>query len=316
MGGTSFHSFSSPSSYTSSFSSSFYHNNSRNIGLGTGSMLGGTSSSTTISTNSGTGGLRMSSFFLSPFGMGYGMYGGGGGGGGGFLSLLFWGTMAVFLIQAFQRSRGENGASYDNNDTSGGGGMSSMERFAVAKVQVGLLGSARELQTDLEGIASKADTTSPQGLQYILQETVLSLMRNPQYCVYGYAKSGSERGMSRAESRFNQLSLEERSKFEKETLVNVGGRSKRASLSGSGSDNGGLGESKELIVVTVLVAASCPLKLKQVGSFSALKEDLSILGSLGASDILAVEVLWTPEEEDDFFTREDLAADYPMLAPL
>jgi uncharacterized membrane protein len=308
MGGTFFHSFSSPPSYTSSSSPSLYHNNNSNMGLGLGSMFV-TSTATNINISGGSRGLRMSSFFLSPFGIGYGMYGGGGGGG--FLSVLFWGTMAVFLIQAFQRSRG-GGDSYDNNSA-----VSSMERFAVAKIQVGLLGSARELQSDLERIASRADTTSPQGLQYILQETVLSLMRNPQYCVYGYAKSGSEKGLSRAESRFNQLSLEERSKFEKETLVNVEGRSKRASLSGSSGDNNrGLGESKELIVVTVLVAASCPLKLKQVGSFGALKEDLSILGSLGASDILAVEVLWTPEEEDDFFTQEDLAADYPMLAPL
>lgn len=36
-------------------------------------------------------------------------------------------------------------------------------------MQVGLLGSARELQYDLERIASKADTRSPEGLHYILQ---------------------------------------------------------------------------------------------------------------------------------------------------
>ena len=43
------------------------------------------------------------------------------------------------------------------------------DRVTVAKVQVGLLGSARQLQRDLERIAARADTTSSSGLHYILQ---------------------------------------------------------------------------------------------------------------------------------------------------
>ncbi len=61
-------------------------------------------------------------------------------------------------------------------------------------------------------------------------ETVLSLLRNPDYCVYAYAKSGTERSPERAETRFNELSMEERGKLEKETLVNVGGRKRAATL--------------------------------------------------------------------------------------
>lgn len=43
------------------------------------------------------------------------------------------------------------------------------ERVTVAKLQVGLLGSARTLQKQLDRIASRADTNSPSGLHYILQ---------------------------------------------------------------------------------------------------------------------------------------------------
>lgn len=39
----------------------------------------------------------------------------------------------------------------------------------MAKLQVGLLGSARQIQLDLERIAGKADTRSSSGLHYILQ---------------------------------------------------------------------------------------------------------------------------------------------------
>ena len=29
-----------------------------------------------------------------------------------------------------------------------------------------------------------------------------------------------------------------------------------------------------------------------------------------------LQVMWTPEEEDDYFTQEDLASDYPLLNTL
>ncbi len=32
--------------------------------------------------------------------------------------------------------------------------------------------------------------------------------------------------------------------------------------------------------------------------------------------VLAVEVLWTPQDDGDYFTREDLATDYPYLNTL
>ena len=55
----------------------------------------------------------------------------------------------------------------------------------VAKGQVGLLGSARDLQRDLDRIATRADTNSADGLHYVLEETVLALLRAPEYWVYG-----------------------------------------------------------------------------------------------------------------------------------
>lgn len=39
----------------------------------------------------------------------------------------------------------------------------------MVKLQVGLLGTARSMQRDLDRIASRADTSSPSGLHYVLQ---------------------------------------------------------------------------------------------------------------------------------------------------
>lgn len=64
--------------------------------------------------------------------------------------------------------------------------------MSVIKLQVGLLGSARELQRDLNRMGNTLDTSSPQGLHYLLQETVLALRRNPQYAMYGVPRPACE----------------------------------------------------------------------------------------------------------------------------
>ncbi|KAL4858563.1 hypothetical protein ACK3TF_001518 [Chlorella vulgaris] len=189
------------------------------------------------------------------------------------------------------------------------------EVVTVGKVQVGLMANARELQQDLERIADRADSDSPEGLHYILQETVLALMRNPDFCVYGWAKSKRERSAEDAETAFNNLSLQERTKFEKETRVNVAGRRGRSTLRSDKKPAAGDGN-KELIVVTLIVAADGSFKLPQVDSRTTLKQALAMMGAVRADDLLAVEVLWTPEEEDDHFTVEEIAYDYPMLNTL
>jgi hypothetical protein len=49
--------------------------------------------------------------------------------------------------------------------------------------------------------------------------------------------------------------------------------------------------------VTLIVAADGSFKLPQVDSRTSLKQALAMMGAVRADDLLAVEVLWTPEEE-------------------
>jgi uncharacterized membrane protein len=59
------------------------------------------------------------------------------------------------------------------------------EPMSVIKLQVGLMGSARGLQRDLNRMGNSIDTSTSEGLHYLLTETVLALRRNPQYALYG-----------------------------------------------------------------------------------------------------------------------------------
>lgn len=102
--------------------------------------------------------MGLSSFFFPGMGLGYGM---GYGFGGGILNIVLFGFMFSVLIQVLQ---GMFGGGNDDGDSLYGDG-----RVSVARVQVGLLGSARGLQKDLDNVAKSANTSGSQGLQYVLQ---------------------------------------------------------------------------------------------------------------------------------------------------
>jgi uncharacterized membrane protein len=61
----------------------------------------------------------------------------------------------------------------------------------MIQLQVGLLASAKSLQDDLRRLASSSDTASKSGLQRLLQETTLCLLRQPDLWVYANSESGS-----------------------------------------------------------------------------------------------------------------------------
>ncbi|KAG8097840.1 hypothetical protein GUJ93_ZPchr0013g34652 [Zizania palustris] len=68
-------------------------------------------------------------------------------------------------------------------------------------------------------------------------------------------------------------------------------------------------------VITILVAAEGVHKLPSINSSSDLKTALQKL-AIPSSKILAVEVLWTPQNENDTLSERELLEDYPLLRPL
>jgi uncharacterized membrane protein len=47
-----------------------------------------------------------------------------------------------------------------------------------------------------------------------------------------------------------------------------------------------------------------------------LQESLSLLGSMPPDALVAVELLWTPQESGDSYSKDELLRDYPKLANL
>lgn len=233
------------------------------------------------------------------------------GGGGGLFTLLIFFAVASFLVQSFRRVRSEDDLGY---------GSASNPTIGVARLQVGLLANARELQSDLDKLAVSANTSSSEGLAQVLQETTLALLRHPEYWTHASSTAQQTR-LASAEAEFNRLLLTERSKFSRETLSNVNNQLKQAPidalLAGQEEQGALISQSAEgpgeYIVVTLLVGAQGELKLPTINSSEDLRKALGILGGISSDRLLALEVLWTPQAEGDVLTRDDLLVEYPNL---
>ena len=226
-------------------------------------------------------------------------------GGGGLFPLLLMMVIAGVLVNAF---RGGDGAPA----IGGAPAAPAMPRKVnMIQVQVGLLASAKSLQDDLRGLAASSDTSTSTGLQRLLQESTLALLRQPELWVYANAESGKV-PFNSAEATFNRLSMNERSKLDAELTSNVGGRS----LSTVSASIGEADATSEFIVVTLLVASTASATLKGANTGEDLRQTLRILGSTASSELMALEVIWQPEGRGDVLSAEELLTAYPNLQHL
>ena len=109
--------------------------------------------------------------------------------------------------------------------------------------------------------------------------------------MYGYATSSVAKGPEAAEDLFNEMSMDERGKFEEETLVNVNSRKKAVAAKGETAEG-----INEYILVTIIAACDGGLKLPPVQDGTELRTALKRVGAIRADALQAVEVLWTPQE--------------------
>jgi len=183
----------------------------------------------------------------------------------------------------------------------------------VSKLQVALLTPEGDLQEQLTELTMNADTQTSEGLVDMLQEGALALMRRGDRWSYVSSSSQTVKSREEAQQLFEQISLEERSKFTAETLVNVNGavQERLAALSQELSDPG------SYVVVTLLVGTADDQPLfKDIQTSEALRETLGRLGSISPEYLLVFELLWSPQEEHASLSSDELLTSYSNMIPL
>ncbi|NJM96189.1 MAG: DUF1517 domain-containing protein [Phormidesmis sp. RL_2_1] len=239
------------------------------------------------------------------------------GGAGGLFGIFIAIAIANFLIRSFRNAGIENTSSYDG--AYGGEAYNANPMVSVARLQIGLLAQARDLQENLNQIGKTADTSTSAGLTKVLQETTLSLLRHPEYWAYADIESDKTR-LNAAEQAFNQLAIAERSKFTGETLSNVNSQLLETKTKAELDSSGELAPASaipdapgEYIVATVLVASQSKLDLPSGSSVEDVRKAINQIGAISSDQLMAVEVLWTPQVSGETLTADELIAEYPNL---
>jgi uncharacterized membrane protein len=227
-----------------------------------------------------------------------------------FILLAILGFAVLPMIMGRMRLGGSGRTS---RGSSAAGGELRNDIVTITQLQVGLLSEARTLQTELTAMAAGADLDTKTGLNHLLQESVLALLRSPEYWSHARVASQTVKGRQQAAQVFEQLSLAERSKFAKETLSNVDGRVNRQTIVPRKE-----ADSADYIVVTLLVgtADDRPLFDKQIYSTTDLQAALKRLGAVAPDYLMVYELLWSPQDASDSMSYDQMLAAYPNMVQL
>jgi uncharacterized membrane protein len=186
------------------------------------------------------------------------------------------------------------------------------DTVTVTKLQVALLAQARALQSRLSEIALEVDTNTPEGLHWLMQESVIALLRTPENWTHALSSSLSTKTEA-AEKVFNQISVAERSKFSVESLVNVRGVNRKQAPISIDPEK----EPAAYIVVTMIIGTEHDKPLfGQIRSEADLKGALEAIAAIAPSHLLVFELLWSPQTETDSLTYDELLTEYSDMVQI
>ena len=265
------------------------------------SSFGGSSSGSRVGSPSYGGGGGGFSFFFIP------SFGGYGGGGSIFGGLILLGVLYFFVLKPALGARRQGflggGDSYDEIPATKPG---------VYTIDVAVSSTAaKDLQKRLEEIGVGGDTN--EGLARALRETALTLNRRKDE-VEGAAITVREKmSVAEAERVFESAVTRARSRYQVDTFSAEGGKVRRSEApAGTGSDG-----IMEYLVISFVVGTTQPLALpSKLTDRKSLEDALFQLSSVPATQLAALEVVWTPGDPNDSLTRDDLMASFPEIVML
>jgi uncharacterized membrane protein len=244
--------------------------------------------------------------FLPSFGWGYGGWGFGGGMGmfGSLLMVGIVGLGAIMVVRSIRLASRRALVSGDDYDDA----MESAGRSYVYTVQLALGRSGRGVQQRLEEFARTGDTSTESGLAELLRQTALELMREKDSIRYSLIEASGPFSLTNGEAKLTGAATAERSRFQVERVRGTGGQLRRSEAALTVGK-----EALEYLVVTVLVATRAPLGIGKGDDRRAVDQALAELGAVAASNLLGLEVIWTPADPEDSMTVTDLLTTYPDM---
>ncbi len=190
--------------------------------------------------------------------------------------------------------------------------MTTEELMDVSVVQIAVDAAARRtIQRAMNAIASSGDTGTPAGLQRMLAEAITLVRAHGDAWSHAAATDAAPMPADQAEAAFAEAAHTARSRFEHEVVRNFDGQLTRA----PGPE---LPETDApgRVVITFVVAALRPIRDAGSPSRAAIEAVLDDLVALDPDELVALEVVWSPADERDRMSLDDMRERYPELFEL
>lgn len=262
-------------------------------------------------------------------GGGGGSYGGGGGGsyggssygggsysgGGGEMSLGSAVCMLVILLLIWGATTGLKHAFGNPVGSTPSAHSPRWQGMDVTMMQVAIDWRARaQVQAELDRLARSGMTGTPAGLAKLCREAASALRQTELAWLYARAKNYKPMSPPVAEGEFRALATDARSRFRHEVVRAADGELS----SQDGPDVQAKSEEGEgIVVVSIIVAARFDLfDLTDDADARQIGRALDGLSNIQPNQLVALEVIWSPAEEDDRMSSAELQMLYPELRRL
>jgi uncharacterized membrane protein len=227
-------------------------------------------------------------------------------------SLVLVGGVLYTVANSFLRGGNTASSDYSSSVTSSLGPGTSVVQLSVA-IEVPDRDDPNSILSVFDKLANTARTDSRVGIQNLTSQVALELLRRRSSIVSASSSYEHFGDRNRAGREFQSRSVQERSKFEKETVskygdVDYGARSDVPATAGT--------DKATMAVVTLVIAIDGDsTKIPNINSISDVEEALRRIASdVKVDDCLqSSEILWTPEERSETVSLREVVADYPEL---
>lgn len=170
----------------------------------------------------------------------------------------------------------------------------------------------RQIQKDLERLSQSGRTDTPEGLAEMLRESVILLRRAELSWLYAGALD-FQGGLSPqvAERIFRNATTKAAEKYQEEVVRNIRGAKTTQAVSEMKARSE---EGEGVVVVTLAVAAHRQLPdVQNIHDAARINAVLTAYAALTADELAAMEILWSPAEENDRMSTAELETLYPEL---
>ncbi len=239
-------------------------------------------------------------------------YSSSGGGSGGdlspawFILLLVVGVGYVWISAVIQQNRDPS----PSMSLGLGSYSPAIDSVDVSVLRIVLDGRSRKfVQSELARIGKLADTSTKEGRSTMLREVAMLLRRLRDAWVYGGARNEPMRDLGNAKPVFDGYVDDARARFKEETIRNEQGQTTRTAPSSytPRSDEGA-----GLILVSIVIAARRELfTVSKIGDGDDLRHALEAASQLSPQELVAIEIVWMPSEDEDRLSSMELEAKYP-----